>query len=815
VTVDGDGARISHEALLSAWPRLREWIALDRAGLVQHRRLTEAAQTWCASGEQADDLYRGARLAALDGWLESAGDRVRLDVAEREFLDRSRAAERAEADGVRRRTRRLRGLVAALSALLLVAGGAVAVAMNLRADAVDARQLGLSRQLASASELAVGVDPRRAALLALGAWQAAPTPEARSALLSTAADAFRGTMSTRHEGPVRTVAISADGRVAASGGVDGTLRLWDVPTRREAARLAATGGWYRAVSMSADGRSLLAVDLKRTTAELWDVAQRRVLHTVPQRAVDGALSPDGRTFAVIVDPGVVVVRDTTTFAELSRFPVGVSQRIAYSPDGTLIATTDRNDVHVDRVADGTRLATLSGHTDAVTSIAFDRGGTHLASTSNDGSVRVWDVATATVVRSLEQTDGPAFAAAFRRDDRLVTGDSGSGIVSWEPTTGTSFGRAPTTGRGTGALAVAADGHTIVSGGLDGAVTAWDLGRRSLGFTDQAIVAVSPQPRGPLLAAVTGDGSTWLWNRLTGDPQRRLDGETGRRIDAAFSPDGTRLATVGGDSTVLVRDTATSAVAGGFSRPGTTLRTVTFSPDGTRLATAGESADGGEVLVLDAATLTVLQRLATGPLPRNPQANGSTSNYALSLAFSPDGRLLAVPLAGGRVAVWDQAAPGVAPLTLDGHAQIATDAAFSPDGSVLATAGADRLVRLWGGPDWRPLATLEGVSVVRAVAFSPDGSVLAAASQDQMVRLWSMPDRHPLAVIDWHAAELNDVAFDDAGRLVSAGSDGTAQVWDLDPAHATRTLCAVLDPATLDESWRALGTDLGDPPRCPS
>jgi hypothetical protein len=139
--------------------------------------------------------------------LETAGERVRLHPLEREFLGASTAADRAELVGVRRRTRRLRAMVAALSVLLLVAAGAVVVATNLRADAVGARQLSLSRQLATSSELAVGVDPRRTALSALGAWQAAPTVEARSVLLATAADAFRGRMPA-HASLVSSVATA-------------------------------------------------------------------------------------------------------------------------------------------------------------------------------------------------------------------------------------------------------------------------------------------------------------------------------------------------------------------------------------------------------------------------------------------------------------------------------------------------------------------------------------------------------------------------------------------------------------------------------
>jgi len=95
VTVDDTGARLSHEALLTAWPRLRDWLDEDRAGLIQHRRFADAVRVWAEAGKQGDDLYRGARLAALTSWLEPVRGRVRLQPVEQEFLARSNAAEEA------------------------------------------------------------------------------------------------------------------------------------------------------------------------------------------------------------------------------------------------------------------------------------------------------------------------------------------------------------------------------------------------------------------------------------------------------------------------------------------------------------------------------------------------------------------------------------------------------------------------------------------------------------------------------------------------------------------------------------------------
>jgi WD40 repeat protein len=308
--------------------------------------------------------------------------------------------------------------------------------------------------------------------------------------------------------------------------------------------------------------------------------------------------------------------------------------------------------------------------------------------------------------------------------------------------------------------------------------------------------------------VTGDGSGWLWDRTGG--LRRLVGPDVGLNDARFSPDGAGLATVGDDGALVMWDAAAGTPVGRFERAGTELTNVAFSPDGRTLAVTGHGdADGGEVLLLDAATLALRHRWAIGA----PGPDGATDDTAAGVAFSPDGRLVAVPLFAGRVDILDTADPGAAVRSVDGHAGLATDAQFAPDGAVLATAGADRSVRLWRVSDGREIGTFESVSAVRAVAFSPDGNLLAAASQDTVLRLWDVRSRQPLALIDRHVQSLNDVAFDEDGRLISAAADGLAMVWDLDPDGAARELCRVLDPATIADQWRQLGPDPGEPPRC--
>ncbi|MGK5628749.1 nSTAND1 domain-containing NTPase, partial [Streptomyces sp. URMC 123] len=102
LTLDADTVEITHEALLRAWPRLREWIRSDRAGLLVHQRLSAAAVAWQRESEDPGALYRGARLGAARDWADDADRRAELSPLEERFLRASEEREAAEAaaDGV-------------------------------------------------------------------------------------------------------------------------------------------------------------------------------------------------------------------------------------------------------------------------------------------------------------------------------------------------------------------------------------------------------------------------------------------------------------------------------------------------------------------------------------------------------------------------------------------------------------------------------------------------------------------------------------------------------------------------------------------
>jgi WD40 repeat protein len=232
-------------------------------------------------------------------------------------------------------------------------------------------------------------------------------------------------------------------------------------------------------------------------------------------------------------------------------------------------------------------------------------------------------------------------------------------------------------------------------------------------------------------------------------------------DVLFTPDGHRIfASSANETYIRVARVADGAVEDNFPAPGVT--TMAFSPDGQILATADW---GPELKLWSVADRQLFHRL-------NASAEPS------SVAFAPpDGQILAIGLWDGSIQLWriDQTKPF---RILRGHTDGVTSIAFAPDGQILASGSKDTTVRLWRMTDDQLLETLRGhLGRIADVAFSSNGQLLASGSWDKTVKLWRTVDRTLQQTFDSPTGIVTSIALAPDGRAVAAGLDnGSVEVW---------------------------------------
>jgi WD40 repeat protein/tetratricopeptide (TPR) repeat protein len=751
----------------------------DLETIVHKAMAREPRQRYQAAAALADDLQRFVegrpiqarpvstaerawRWCRRNPWLASALGAAAAALMAVAVVSLAYAAEQAAAK------RQIGGLVAELKASLEVSGRRLTALAHERARthfergraACDRGEIGpglldLVESWRSAVEAG---DPglAHAARAGLSAWQHQVNRLVRPFPHST-------------EGSVRCVAFSPDGTTVATGGTDGTARLWDAATGKLIGSPLMQPGPVRSVAFRPDGKALLTA--AGGAARVWDVATGRPLgpplqHQGPVRAL--ALSPDGQTALTMINDYTARLWEATTGHAIGS-PLthrGRVNDVAFSPDGQAVLTGSADGTaRLWYAATGQPLGPPLAH--RATSVAFSPDGRTVLTGGFDQTARLWDAATGRPLGPTLMHQGTVDAVAYSPDGKtILTGSADNTARLWDAATGNPIG-APLSHQGpVFAAAFSRDGKVALTASQDGTARLWDAA------TGQPLAMSVPNlgvpgsvalgPGGTTVLAAIGDGAARLWETAPARPCGLPLVQRGRVNDAAFSPDGKAVLTGGADGTAQLWDTTTGRPLGPPLGHQQAVSVVAFSPDGKAVLTGGAD---GTARLWDTATGRPLATLR------------GHRQLVSKVAFSADGRTVLTGSSDTTARLWDTATGRPVGIPLR-HRAAVTLVAFGSDGTVALTASADGTARRWNAATGQPLGP-PLTHRATSIALSPDGTTLVAGSNsDTAARFWDTRTGAPTGLSVPLPGGIAWLAFSRDGKSVLAGSgDGTVRAWD--------------------------------------
>jgi WD40 repeat protein len=511
---------VAHEALIRAWPRLRAWIDEDRAGLREHRRITEAAREWQRLNRDEGLLFRGARLAAAVE--RRARNEAALNSLEREFLDMSLAAQERERRAARTRQRWYVVLGSAVVAIAVAAAvvfylsrqeaqterdnaqreaqqraAAEATALSDRDAAERARRESQSRELAAIALAQALADPELSLLLAVEAVSIDPSSQAVAALRRLVAQRAPLEITLpSFDADIGTVAFSADSRYLAladdwTTGTAGPAYVWDLTTGDLVEAYGDSTGAIgtEEIAFSPDGR-LIVVGYTDGTYRIWDRGSGTEAFAIEYPPFSEACQPlaylatfsaDGKLLATAHPCGEgLSIWDVASGQLVSTLRVDEPNRfwgVQFSPDGQLIATQlyEASEIRVWEARTGNVVSVVEGKQQAHFRQTFSLDSRRIVTAAlDDGSATIWDIASGSSVRRLHSGDAIQEWVAYSPNGALiVTTDDQFAAHVWDADSGSPVTDLVGHSSWIEAIEFSANSRWIMTTSIDHSVRIWD------------------------------------------------------------------------------------------------------------------------------------------------------------------------------------------------------------------------------------------------------------------------------------------------------------------------------------------------------
>lgn len=621
-----------------------------------------------------------------------------------------------------------------------------------------------------------------------------------------------------HTSIVTSVAVSHQAQRAATGSIDGTVRIWNL-ANGEVLALINVKNAVHAVALSPDGKTLASAgadgivrlyDLGTLKTDYVEIKNETKTFKGHEGAVNAlAFGKDAKTLASGGADLHVILWDLGGGKEKRMKEHGAAiQALAFSSDGKTLASAGGESEFILWDADAGKVRqSIKTPYKSIAALTLSSDGKSLATGGIDrkldgdlGTIRFWDAATGKETRTAVYHSTGVLSLAFGADaNTLASGGKDHVIRVWDVASGTQKQRMIGHIGAVGALAFAGDGSTLISGSYDQSAKVWDPARTSgadvIAAHTDGVLALAVHPKGTLLASGSRDGSLKLWDARTGKLAKELPKQTGAVTSLAFSNHK--------DKTYLAVGTRTDADAGeikillveGDAKAGwktSDHQTLKEHKKGITCLAFHPSAEKANVLVSGSADQTVKAwDIEKG---KETKTHRGHKDEVRSIAFAPDGKSFA---SGGKDAlacIYELDSDDIGKLT-DLHLNSIEAIAFYPSIQIrgdrleitpgLITGSADHTMSRWAfarrsggqiGHKEREQHYRFHAGPVSAIALSTgQGGMLASAGWDGAVKLYDgTSERFTLL---GHTGPVRALAVaPDQSFIASAGNDGTIRLW---------------------------------------
>lgn len=760
-----EGIEVAHEALIREWPRLREWIDADRKGITIHRRITKAANEWQENEKDESFLDSGLRLQEAREWAKNHNKA--LTPLEHSFIEASKNKEERAA----KRDRRLSLIGTALLVILVMLAIGTWVINGERNVAISAKATSESNASAAAANEARAITSEEQAkqqrqIMSLIA-------QSQSLLNTNGVQNSNLALSRLMTVAAMELDVDSQNNSLLTSWNYNLARNYNVPYQK----ITELNGGQTPINDLAwdDAGEQLASASDEGEITIWDTIewepkQSLLESTVPISAL--VWSPDSSMLAAANEDGTIFIWDTSNWKLTNSLKVHSDEigDISWNNKGNLFASGSWDGkVVVWDTQTWTPIEEFSYVSDSeITSLAWSSDDQFLSAGSMYGEIIIWNTLDWTLEKNLADPSNLIFDLAWSTDDNELAVASGNGdILVWDSTNWQLIATLKYHSGVVLEIAWDTSGERIASASSDKSVIIWDSIKWEplVTLTDikEPLNSLTWESNGERLAAASDTGEIVIWDTVGWMPNYQLNGfsQTG-----AWNNDGKLLAIAqwnvsdNQQDIVLYEHGATGWSPTSFIKTSHArdINSIAWSPDGSLLA----SGDGGDsIFIWDLNNREPIKMLSHNPAAIN------------DIAWNRDGRYLAA--ASGAVEygilIWDAQSWGEAPVTiLSDQAHGAYSLKWSPIDNRIASLHLFNKVIVWNPENWQPNEIVLQDNLPTAIDWSPDGVRLAIAASDGAITIWDTIQWEAVALLEGHTARVNTLDWRIDGKYLLSGSD---------------------------------------------